>query len=312
MKKIGLIMLVGWFMIGCQKVENREIDNTDIHIMSEYIEFEIVKSEVCEIILPLQKDSKSEGVILEHPHSVFVDVVLKTVNLSDMNMSVSGIYSGDFVVGEQRYQIQSIAENCEYNKLTNDEVIPPTESRYVHLYCEVPENQLDDKGTIELDVFQERKYNYTFTLNRTTKPKDQKVLGDILLLEQSQISLNHLSQSQRIEPSYKGLLYKYIPTDHDDEIFIILQIDLKNISETDIDPQKYIYCEYIQAEQIIPAKIIVESDNHQSLSQKEMIRSAQVRSLYLAIPIQESFKQENGTICLFVEGRTFEIAYPAS
>ena len=120
--------------------------------------------------------------------------------------------------------------------------IKTNETRYVHLYCEVPKEQVKEEASLQFKVLDEHEFQYTFTTEQHIVNNDSKSLGDILTLKQTQIALNNITQSNKIEPSNKGFFYSYIPTDHEDETFVILQIDIKNTTDSSLDPSDYIYC----------------------------------------------------------------------
>lgn len=84
-------------------------------------------------------------------------------------------------------------------------------------------------------------------------------------------------------------------------------MDIKNTSDISLDPNEYLYCEYLVDNQQIKSKIIIESENHKSLSQTDHIKSLETRTLYLAMPVKNNLLKQKGMIHLFVEGNTFEI-----
>ena len=56
-----------------------------------------------------------------------------------------------------------------------------------------------------------------------------------------------------------------------------------------------------------PSQIILESEDHQSISESGSILAGQTRTLYLAMPILKTQADTEGTMTLFVEGNVFEI-----
>lgn len=307
MRKLSCLWLAMCFLMGCDVWQIEELDNDDVSVIENSIEFEIVKSEICQEITPSNKSSDYTPLKVNGQDNVFVDVIMKTVNITDQEFPVYQIYSGSFLIGEQSYAFSSIAESTNYNLLTTTDTMKPNESRYIHLYSEISKDQISQEGTIQFQVLNEKEYAYTFTLEEHTHKNNQKSIGDILNLDQIQITINHLSFNQRIEPTRKGIFYKYIPTDHENEIFVILQIDVKNISQKDIDLNEYLYCEYDIHNQKIPAKIIIEDNDHKGLSERTEILLGQTNTVYLAMPIDQSLEKEKGSIYLFVEGKTYEI-----
>lgn len=87
----------------------------------------------------------------------------------------------------------------------------------------------------------------------------------------------------------------------------MLSLEIQNQSSLDIDPAEYIYCEYQMIDEIIHSQIILESEDHQSISESGSILAGQTRTLYLAMPILKTQADTEGTMTLFVEGDVFEI-----
>lgn len=199
------------------------------------------------------------------------------------------------------------SNKINYNQMSTTDTIKTNETRYIHLYCEVPNDQIKEEATIIFKVLNQYDFQYTFLTEQHVMNNDTKSLGDILTLQQSQIALNNILKTDKVEPSNKGFFYSYIPTDHDDETFVILQVDIKNTSDISLDPNEYLYCEYLVDNQQIKSKIIIESENHKSLSQTDHIKSLETRTLYLAMPVKNNLLKQKGMIHLFVEGNTFEI-----
>ena len=153
----------------------------------------------------------------------------------------------------------------------------------------------------------QKEYQYTFSLEEVHEDSQVKSIGDVINCTSSQIVLLDYQQSERIEPSQKGFFYSYHPTENDNQIFVVLSLEIQNQSSLDIDPSQYLYCEYQIDEDIIHSQIILESEDHESISKKGSILAGQKRTLYLAMPILKTQANKEGTLELFVEGNTYEI-----
>lgn len=201
-----------------------------------------------------------------------------------------------------------ILETENYNQLTKTDTLKQNQERYVHLYCEVPKDDIHQSITLYLNLLDKQKYQYTFTIkDEIIRTNNFHSLGDVISLENSQLTLNQMSQSKKIEPSNKGMFYSYIPTDHKDETFVYLQIDIHNISNHTIKLKDYLYCEYKINEQTYLSQMIMETENHKTLGKAEYIESLQTRTLYLAIPIKDDLLKEKGVFEISVEGQTYQI-----
>ena len=153
----------------------------------------------------------------------------------------------------------------------------------------------------------QKEYQYTFSLEEVHEDSQVKSIGDVINCTSSQIVLLDYQQSERIEPSQKGFFYSYHPTENDNQIFVVLSLEIQNQSSLDIDPSQYLYCEYQIDKDIIHSQIILESEDHESISKKGSILAGQKRTLYLAMPILKTQANKEGTLELFVEGNTYEI-----
>lgn len=309
MKKLGIIILTAFCMFGCQPKEDVEtLEIAKRYTMTDQLEYEVVKSEVVKQIAPTNKNQTYQNIKPTQDQMSFIDVTMNVKNLSDKELKLSELLSGEYLVNKKTYQMLLAIETSHYNQMSLTDTLKSNEERYIHIYCEINDKDIENDATMHLTVLNQNQYTYTFSTEQTVQLNEQKSLGDILILNEAQITIKSLEQSQRVEPSVKGIFYSYIPTDHEDETFLILQIDLKNESETSLDPREYVYCEYLMEDkEVIKSKVIIESDNHKSLSQSEQIPPKDTRTIYLAMPIHKDLIKETGIIKLFVEGHTFEI-----
>ena len=307
-KKIGILLGIACCLMGCQKQTEVEIlKEANSYTYQDQLEFEVMKTEVSQQIAPSNKNKTYKYIKLSDENNIFIDMVVKTVNLSKNEMKMTDIFNGQFEINKESYPMKYAIETVNYNQMSTTDTLKTNETRYVHLYCEVPKEQVKEEASLQFKVLDEHEFQYTFTTEQHIVNNDSKSLGDILTLKQTQIALNNITQSNKIEPSNKGFFYSYIPTDHEDETFVILQIDIKNTTDSSLDPSDYIYCEYTIGQEQIKSQIIIESENHKSVSKTGKIEPLQTRTLYLAMPVKNSVLSEKGTIHLFVEGNTFEI-----
>lgn len=306
MKKLGILLLT-LCLFGCQRLgEVYQLEESKSYTIQEQLEFEFIKANVVSIIEPSNKNNTYKYLKPSEDGNVFVDVILKTTSLAG-SQKLEDIYKGTMECNQQKYDLKMIVESPNYNQLSTTDTLKEYEARYIHLYCEVPQNEVKGNIKIAFDVLSQKKFEYTFQVEDTVIPNNEKSLGDVLELHQSQIAFNAVQQTKKIEPSHKGFFYSYIPTDKEDEIFVVLQLDIKNITDTSIQPSEYIYCEYLYGEEVSPARLIMESENHEKLLKSGVIEPSQTRTLYLAMPILEKDVDVEGKIILFVEGNTYRI-----
>lgn len=308
MKKIGILIALVCYLFGCQsQTEITDFEESKAYTYQDELEFELIKTEVTEQIAPSNKNKTYKYIEPSQDNYVFIDMVVKTINLSKKEKRLEDIFAGHFEVNRESYEMKQVVETINYNQMSTTDTIKTNETRYIHLYCEVPNDQIKEEATIIFKVLNQYDFQYTFLTEQHVMNNDTKSLGDILTLQQSQIALNNILKTDKVEPSNKGFFYSYIPTDHDDETFVILQVDIKNTSDISLDPNEYLYCEYLVDNQQIKSKIIIESENHKSLSQTDQIKSLETRTLYLAMSVKNNLLKQKGIIHLFVEGNTFEI-----
>lgn len=309
MKKIVIICILMCCLVGCQK--KKEISSLDIsklYTFQDELEFEFIKAELTPKISPANKNKDYQSIQLRHKENMFVDVILKTVSLVD-NQNPNDIYHGKLQLDNQIYDMNIVMESTNYNQLSSTDTLKINESRYVHLYLEIPLSKVNEKMNIEIEVLSKGIYKYLFQKEKEIINSDEKSIGDVLSLVSSQMTVNSIEYKSKIEPSNKGFFYSYIPTDSKDEIFIVLQVDIKNTSQKKMNPSEYIYAEYRYDHHVVHPKIILESENHQTLLKNGSIEPGQTRMLYLAMPIQKDDQDKNGMIQLFVEGKTYKMNF---
>lgn len=308
MKKIGILVISVICLLGCQnKKQSEKIEISQIYKTNEKIEFEVIKSEVVRQITPSNKNKIFNTIQPKNKNDVFVDIVMKMTNLSEKEMTLKEVVSGNYKINKQTYDVMTAVETINYNQISQTDTLKTNEGRYVHIYCELPEEQIKDEATIELKILNQDEFVYTFETTQKIENNNAKSLGDVITLKNSQMTLNHISQSNKIEPSNKGFFYSYYPTDNENETFVILQIDFKNTTDSAIDPKEYLYCEYQIQNKKYKSMIVLESENHKSLSKTGKIESLQTRTLYLAMAVKNEDLKQEGKIHLFVEGNNFEI-----
>ena len=319
MKKIIVFVMVILLLCGCTSSETTKtnatttkqptvetLDTAQTYTIDDQLEFEIIKTSLTKEIAPTNKNKTYQYLQPIDQQHIFIDMILKTKNLSDKEYELHNIYQGTMHFAQEEHDIELAIESSYFTQLSTTDTLKPQEERYVHLYCEV-KNENEKDVQMDLKVMNQKEYQYTFSLEEVHKDSQVKSIGDVINCTSSQIVLLDYQQSERIEPSQKGFFYSYHPTENDNQIFVVLSLEIQNQSSLDIDPSQYLYCEYQIDEDIIHSQIILESEDHESISKKGSILAGQTRTLYLAMPILKTQANEEGTLELFVEGNTYEI-----
>lgn len=317
MKKI-IVFLMAFILFGCSSPQSTQaetatepevnvLESSENYTFNQQLEFEIMRTSLTDEIAPTNKNKSYQYLKPADDYHIFIDVVVKTKNLSDQEYELADIYSGEIEFHNQKHDIQMAIENLNYTQISTTDTLKPQEERYIHLYCEVEKENNTETAVLTLRVMNQKDYQYTFSLEQVQESSQMKSVGDMIVCSQSELTILNYQQSERIEPSQKGIFYSYYPTDSEDQIFVVLSLTLKNTSSQDIDPSSYVYCEYEIDGETISSQILLESEDHKSISKKGSILSGQTRTIYLAMPILKSQSKEQGTTTLFVEGNTFVI-----
>lgn len=319
MKKIIVFVMAILLLCGCTSSETTKtnatttkqptvetLDTAQTYTIDDQLEFEIIKTSLTKEIAPTNKNKTYQYLQPIDQQHIFIDMILKTKNLSDKEYELHNIYQGTMHFAQEEHDIELAIESSYFTQLSTTDTLKPQEERYVHLYCEV-KNENEKDVQMDLKVMNQKEYQYTFSLEEVHEDSQVKSIGDVINCTSSQIVLLDYQQSERIEPSQKGFFYSYHPTENDNQIFVVLSLEIQNQSSLDIDPSQYLYCEYQIDKDIIHSQIILESEDHESISKKGSILAGQKRTLYLAMPILKTQANKEGTLELFVEGNTYEI-----
>ena len=317
MKKI-IVFLMAFILFGCSSPQSTQaetatepevnvLESSENYTFNQQLEFEIMRTSLTDEIAPTNKNKTYQYLQPIDKQHIYIDMVLKTKNLSEKEYELHNIYQGTMHFNQEEHDIELAIESSYFTQLSTTDTLKPQEERYVHLYCEVMKNESEKDVQMNLKVMNQKEYQYTFSLEEVHEDSQIKSIGDVINCTSSQIVLLDYQQSERIEPSQKGFFYSYHPTENDNQIFVVLSLEIKNQSSLDIDPSQYLYCEYQIDEDIIHSQIILESEDHESISKKGSILAGQTRTLYLAMPILKTQANEEGTLELFVEGNTYEI-----
>ncbi|MEG0593187.1 MAG: hypothetical protein RR512_07705 [Coprobacillus sp.] len=308
MKKFLFILGMCFLLIGCQSKESKResIEVSHTYTIENKIEFEIEKTQVINRISPSNKNKNYKYIDAKDNHQ-FIDIIIKTKNLTEEELNIKDIYSGTFRLDRQSYDVKLVIETENYTQISTTDSLKANQERYIHVYCEVPTTITETEVTLELNVNKDKQYQYAFQTEKPVIDNDIKSVGDTLGLKQSQIEIKDITQAKKIEPSKKGFFYSYIPVDNQDETFVIVQLNVKNLTEQSFDPADYMYCEYKVGDTVVKSNVIIESDNHQSIAKSGTITAGQTRTVYLVMPVKDTLLNQKSQIDLFVEGETLII-----
>lgn len=306
MKKIIMILFLIIGLFGCQR-EAIEMRQGEIYVIENQVQIEIIKTTAATSIEPSNKNTYNQNIKAQDNH-MFVDCLVKITNLSSDQKKLNELLLGKYEMNNQTYDLQMILETINYNQLTTTDTLKQNQERYTHLYCEIPKEDINTSITLKLTLCNQSTYHYTFTIDQTKiETSNYQSLGDVISLKDSQLTLNQMAQSKRIEPSHKGIFYSYIPTENEDETFVYLQIDIHNVSQHTIKLNDYVYCEYKTKNETYPSQMIIETENHKSLEKAGNIEPLEIRTLYFASAVNDKQLKEKGVFEVFVEGQTFQI-----
>lgn len=318
MKKL-MIFIVAMLLCGCSSPQENKtnattkkqptietLETTKTYTIDDQLEFEIVKTSLTDEIAPTNKNKTYQYLKPIDENYVFVDLIFKTKNLTEQEYELDDLYQGTIQLNQEEHDVQLAIESLYYTQISTTDTLKSQEERYVHLYCEVMKSE-EQQAQLNVRVMNQKDYQYIFSLEEFQENAQVKSIGDVIECPSAQVTLLDYQQSARIEPSKKGFFYSYHPTENENEIFVVLSLEIKNQSSSDIDPSDYLYCEYQIGDETIRSQVILESEDHKSISQSGSILAGQARTLYLAMPILKTQADEKGVLTLFVEGNTFEV-----
>lgn len=320
MKKI-MILMVAMLLWGCSTPETSKshasstpdpvietLEKTKTYSVNNQFEFEIVKTSLTDEIAPTNKNKTYQYLKPIDEQHIFIDVIFKTKNLTSQEYDLDDIYQGTIQFDKEEHNVQLAIESLYYTQISTTDTLKSQEERYIHLYCEVARTENEQQAHLRLNVLHQNDYEYTFSLEEVIEDAQVKSIGDKIECPSALVTLLDFKQSERIEPSQKGFFYSYHPTGNDNQIFVVLSLEIENQTSLDIDPLEYLYCEYQLEEEKIPSQMIIESEDHKSISKTGSILAGQTRTIYLAMPILKTQADQSGTLTLFVEGQIFEIS----
>lgn len=320
MKKV-MILMMAIFLWGCSTPQTNQshassapdsavetLEKTKTYLVNNQLEFEIVKTSLTDEIAPTNKNKTFQYLKPIDEQHIFIDVIVKTKNKTSQEYDLDDIYQGTIQFDKKEYDLQLAIESLYCTQISTTDTLKAQEERYLHLYCEVARTENEQQANLRLNVLQQIDYEYAFSLEEVVEDAQVKSIGDKIECPSALVTLLDFKQSKRIEPSQKGFFYSYHPTENEDQIFVVLSLEIKNQTSLDIDPLEYLYCEYQLNGENIPSQMIIESENHKSISKTGSILAKQTRIIYLAMPILKTQANQFGTLTLFVEGQTFKIS----
>ena len=133
MKKLGILLLISFCLLGCQPRDEvptpekvSEIEISKSYTFDEQLRYEIVKSTVTNKIEPTNKNNTYRSIKPKQDENQFIDVVLKTKNLSKKEYVLKDIYQGTFVINHQSYKASLAIENLKSVSYTHLIVLQDT------------------------------------------------------------------------------------------------------------------------------------------------------------------------------------------
>ena len=242
MKKIIVFVMAILLLCGCTSSETTKtnatttkqptvetLDTAQTYTIDDQLEFEIIKTSLTKEIAPTNKNKTYQYLQPIDQQHIFIDMILKTKNLSDQEYELHNIYQGTMHFAQEEHDIELAIESSYFTQLSTTDTLKPQEERYVHLYCEV-KNENEKDVQMDLKVMNQKEYQYTFSLEEVHEDSQVKSIGDVINCTSSQIVLLDYQQSERIEPSQKGFFYSYHPTENDNQIFVVLSLEIQNQS----------------------------------------------------------------------------------
>ena len=200
MKKLGILLLISFCLLGCQPRDEvptpkkvSEIEISKSYTFYEQLRYEIVKSTVTNKIEPTNKNNTYRSIKPKQDENQFIDVVLKTKNLSKKEYVLKDIYQGTFVINHQSYKASLAIENLKYNQISQTDTLKEDEERYIHIYCEINESNIKEQANLKLKIRNKEEVQYNFsTLQEPEVIQTQKSVGDSLNLKDSHITIDEI------------------------------------------------------------------------------------------------------------------------
>lgn len=304
MKKIIICFMSAFILLGCQKQKTEEITLGKVYTVNDSLQLEILKTELKNMIEPSIKNKNIQ--ITPKEGYQFIDITINITNTSQKQYKISELISGQFQINQKNHLLKMVLETENYTQLTSTDTLKANQERYLHIYCEVPENQKSLDAQLSIKVFNQ--YQYIYDIEFTEKEtKNYQSIGDVLSLKQTQMTIQEVSENKQIAPSQKGFFYRYQSPDNKDETFRYIQLEIYNTSDESLYLDNYIYCEQKLHDQVLKSNIFMESQNHKSFESGNEIKSLEKRIVYLALNVKDEWIKEKGILELFVEGKVYYI-----
>lgn len=217
MKKI-IILLVAFMLSGCSSPKSTEtkvtptqteLEMTEVYTVDNQLEFEMIKTSLTDEIAPANKNRTYQYLKPSDNQHIFIDIIVRTHNLSENEYELSDLYSGKIELNNEKHDVQLAIESIHYTQMSTTDTLKPQEERYIHLYCEVAKNNTKQQAQLALQVMNQKDYQYTFSLEEVQEDNQVKSIGDVINCSNSQITILDCQESERIEPSQKGFFYSY-------------------------------------------------------------------------------------------------------
>ena len=223
MKKI-IILLVAFMLSGCSSPKSTEtkvtptqteLEMTEVYTIDNQLEFEMIKTSLTDEIAPANKNRTYQYLKPADNQHIFIDIIVRTHNLSENEYELSDLYSGNIELNNEKHDVQLAIESIHYTQMSTTDTLKPQEERYIHLYCEVAKNNTKQQAQLALQVMNQKDYQYTFSLEEVQEDNQVKSIGYYTSNEKTALAIaianreRHLLKDINYENGYS--LYVGIP-----------------------------------------------------------------------------------------------------
>lgn len=306
MKKILLLLAITLTtLVGCSSKEDVEFGTE--YSVNDKLTFEIIETGIINQIAPTKKTSLYTYYKPQSKDNDMLNITFKMTNVSKDVINIAEVCEGEIDFGESKNELNFLGESAELNTVTTDVKIAPSDTHFIHIYCEIPKDSKEKEATLKMTLLDE-KYDFTFSLEKANLKSEEKKLGDTIETDTLSIKLNKINKSKRLEPSDKSSNYTYYDVKNSDETFLVLEATIKNKTDEEIPLSKTLFESIHMSDGTEAAGVIYkESENKRNLPEARTLDAKKTTECFMAVSIKDELIDENGYIKLFIDDSFYTI-----
>lgn len=268
---------------------------TEKNTVEGIVEYQIKNIELVDRVDPIKPAEQYKYFKVNKAENKLLNIEVEVKNLKSEKVNAKELFDtqiGAVKMMDGNKLIESVNGDNLLDATTTD--VEANESRLMHFIYEVSPTVVDTKLNFDV-IVGENRFSNKIKISELQYPKKSAKIGDIILNENySEVKLVNLQDKEKLEPSNpKGVYYEY--SQKEGGKLKVLTVEVKNLSDKEIDADKILSFVGIYGEEYKYAKASCDSLNGNDLEYASTVKiqpnESRLLYLYYDMSIEEIEKE---------------------